>query len=102
MEATAIEIINIKKQDGPPDEQSKVIHVGDIMGQLTHYDKHQSPLQMNDYKKCCGANGRIQLHLTTKADWVQVTYNVKKTVDDYTSWCRSNRANLDAVLRLTS
>ena len=63
MEAASIEIINIRKEDGPPnDKKCDVIHVGDLIGKLTHYDKHMSPLKISDYRKCTGANGRIQLH----------------------------------------
>ena len=101
LENVDVQIINVRKNEGYPPGQCITIPVGDIIGKLTDYDKKHNPLNPLQFKKCCGANGRIQLHLATKPVFQDVTKLVKYHVKGYLRYMRTG-AEPDCFLRLTS
>ena len=72
-----------------------------MIGKLTHYDRNFSPFKILQFKKCCGANGRIQLHLATKPVFQDVAKLVKDHVKSYLNYMRTGR-DPECLLRLTS
>ena len=92
-----VEILNIKKGDCPPRE-CIIIPAGDILGRLDHYIKSELKARL---KKCCGANGRIQLILVKQRSFQDVTKLVKGHVLDYLNFPRAGK-DPEKILRLTS
>ena len=96
-----VHVLNITKSVGPPPGlEVTVIPVGDIVGRLDSYDKKFNPIDVQPFKKCCGTNGRIQLHLATKPVFQDVAKRVKGHVNDYLTFLRTGGDPY--VLRLTS
>ena len=52
--------------------------VGDTLGKLDDFDKTGHLLGPWRHKKCCGLNGRLQLHLATKNKFHAVVTDLKK------------------------
>ena len=99
-----VEITNVKKSEPyPPAAEGGyiTIPVGDMIGHLTKYDRKHSTLKPHHFQKCCGANGRIQLHLATKPGFSDVTKLVKKKVKGYLGYMRKGD-DPHCCLRLTS
>ena len=96
------EFLNIKKSVGAPAGlEVTIVPVGDILGRLDDYDKRWNPLKPAHFKKCCGANGRIQLTLATKPIFQDVCERVKSHVVESLEHIRGG-GDPDSVLRLTS
>ena len=96
-----VEVLNIRACDGPPPGlPCTVIPVGDIIGRLNHYDRNFNPIDVKPFRQCCGANGRIQLHLATKPQFQDVAKLVKSQVRSYWDFLRTG--GVPYVLRLTS
>ena len=96
-----VEITNVKKSEPYPPGEYITIPVGDIIGKLTAYDRKHNALNPEKFMKCCGANGRIQLHLATKPVFQDVAKLVKDHVKGYLRYMRTG-ADPDCFLRLTS
>ena len=96
-----VQVLNIRKSEGPPPGlPCTLIPVGDIIGRLDHYDRTFNPIDVLPFRQCCGANGRIQLHLATKPQFQDVAKFVKSQVRSYLDFLRTGGDPY--VLRLTS
>ena len=101
LEIVTVQITQVKKSEPYPPGECITIPVGDIIGKLTAYDRKHNALNPEKFKKCCGANGRIQLHLATKPEFSDVTKLVKKKVKGYLGYMRTGE-DPNCCLRLTS